>query len=1442
MEIKSTIKCLSVFLFLGFLTSPSLSAIRTWDGNGGTNNWSSAANWNPDGVPTNADHVVFDGTSQKPCLVDIGVNISSFTAQGGSTATISLSGPFMFNVQHDFTMNGGLFNAASSYISVGGDWAVATSTNFNPQTSTVSLATNGSASLTGSTSFYVLVSTAQGKLILFQAGSTTTIQQQLVMEEAILRSSIAANPWGLRLMSSTNVIHGVDVRDSNASLGFQAVADPDSTDSGNNTNWLFSTAATLSPYFNNVASTSLQFCWLNLGTTYHIELSSNDFDTIVSSSITTSTCTTWTNLTEDTSYWARVKLSTETFFSLINEKSTETLIVSTHLNPYFISVSSTSIDVAWDQTGSTYTIQLDTTSSFSSPLQNSISTNTTSYFNLQTGTSYWFRVKISTDLSYLNGNTITTMTASTVTLTPLNPYSIFVDTDEISFTWDDVTTGNYQAQIATTSAFTTITSSSITSISTATFFNLMHDTTYFLRVRVSTEPVFLATNTVSTTTLFSPSSATVLNPVAVFISSISIKFDWNYIGTNFEADVSTHPSFNPILQGGIVLGTNTTQYFNLMPNTTYHFRVRLSTDAGFHSHNIISTTTLLGPPPGTDLNPFFTTVLSTRITVNWTDRTIGNYRAELSTHPSFSPHISSVTLNPSATFFGILANTTYYFQVKVSTEPVFISSNIISTVTPTIPAPPTSLNPFFSGVSSTTLGVNWTNIGGNFVTILSTHPSLSPQIEGGSLSTNNTNYFGLMPNTTYFFGVRLSTDSIISGSNQISTVTTGGASPLTNLSPFITFVSSYAFGASWANTGSNYRAQVSTDPGFGPLIADEVLSTANNNYFGLTADTTYFFRVKVSTELGYHTNNTISTTTEKPMIGTNLSPAFSTVSSTTLSITWANPVSSYHIALSTSAGFTTVTSSAMIVANTTSYAGLVPNTNYFFRVKVATEPDTSYNQTSTTTLPADGATALNPFFLGAGHDFIDVQWTHIPGNSYNAVLSTHPAFSVVTSSSVVGTNVRSFISLSSATTYYFKVKISTEPNSAYSVVIQTMTQSPAGAGNYALSFDGISNQIVTIPSVAAFDMQGNHTIEFWFRRHATAGSFQHLISKDNNPMTTGWGIVLQSDGSIRYEPFGVGGGLTSASHIHDTIWHHIALTRTSGGAATLYIDGALSNSGTTNIPNTNGASLKFGRRENGNDDFNGVIDEVRVWSEVRTLAQINSFKSQPLTGSEPNLAAYWRLDDGTGQNAIDSSSPPYDGQLGPDMSAAGDPIWVIDPIPGFGGAVDTSTPTVVILNPVDLSSRTISQLSTISGTAQDNAAIKKVEFKLQRLSDNYYWRFTNGFDFGAGNWGPALQKNTAAGATSWFLIGGDIVWSTGSYRLVVMAEDFNFNQAFTTSTFNVVQSSESILPTIGIQYPVNNSSYTASQLALLSGTAADNVALAQVFVRLVRGADGKRME
>jgi hypothetical protein len=63
--------------------------VRTWDGGGVGNNWSTPANWSADTLPVAGDTVTFNATSTKNATIDVPVNVAVFQMNAGYTGTIT---------------------------------------------------------------------------------------------------------------------------------------------------------------------------------------------------------------------------------------------------------------------------------------------------------------------------------------------------------------------------------------------------------------------------------------------------------------------------------------------------------------------------------------------------------------------------------------------------------------------------------------------------------------------------------------------------------------------------------------------------------------------------------------------------------------------------------------------------------------------------------------------------------------------------------------------------------------------------------------------------------------------------------------------------------------------------------------------------------------------------------------------------------------------------------------------------------------------------------------------------------------------------------------------------------------------------------------------------------------------------------------------------------
>ena len=154
---------LLVVLAASFLAMPKFAAaaVRTWDGGGATNNWSEAANWSSNLVPTAADSAVFNATSTKNAVIDTNVSVvgiamnsgftGTLTQSAANTITITGAGDFIvssgtfiggtgtISVADQMRVSGGTFNSTSGVLLVdGGDFVVSAGA-FNPGSGTVKL-------------------------------------------------------------------------------------------------------------------------------------------------------------------------------------------------------------------------------------------------------------------------------------------------------------------------------------------------------------------------------------------------------------------------------------------------------------------------------------------------------------------------------------------------------------------------------------------------------------------------------------------------------------------------------------------------------------------------------------------------------------------------------------------------------------------------------------------------------------------------------------------------------------------------------------------------------------------------------------------------------------------------------------------------------------------------------------------------------------------------------------------------------------------------------------------------------------------------------------------------------------------------------------------------------------------------------------------------------
>ena len=131
----STPPLVAAFIGLVGVALPAGARAQTWDGGGADDAWTTANNWNPNGVPGSADTVTFDSTSTANSTVDASFagTITTLSINAGYTGTLTLARSLTVTT---YTQAAGTFDLSSQSLTVSGGFTISGGT-FTEGTSTV---------------------------------------------------------------------------------------------------------------------------------------------------------------------------------------------------------------------------------------------------------------------------------------------------------------------------------------------------------------------------------------------------------------------------------------------------------------------------------------------------------------------------------------------------------------------------------------------------------------------------------------------------------------------------------------------------------------------------------------------------------------------------------------------------------------------------------------------------------------------------------------------------------------------------------------------------------------------------------------------------------------------------------------------------------------------------------------------------------------------------------------------------------------------------------------------------------------------------------------------------------------------------------------------------------------------------------------------------------
>ena len=215
--------------------------------------------------------------------------------------------------------------------------------------------------------------------------------------------------------------------------------------------------------------------------------------------------------------------------------------------------------------------------------------------------------------------------------------------------------------------------------------------------------------------------------------------------------------------------------------------------------------------------------------------------------------------------------------------------------------------------------------------------------------------------------------------------------------------------------------------------------------------------------------------------------------------------------------------------------------------------------------------------------------------------------------------------------------------------------------NMALMLDGNDDKLVVQSTEDLKLVSKSFTIESWVS--ATPNQYyQTILEKRSLPVVGDYWLGLDRTGVWRFTAGSYDIDLRAEDVVEAGRKYHVAgVFDLDAAKAYLYVDGNLvasssvSNAGgmkSTDAPLYIGASKADASVD---ENLQGNLDDVRIWSTARTQTEIISTMNSRLSGTEPGLTAYWNFDQGKTASVVDRAGK------GHAAAVAGDPVWIESP-------------------------------------------------------------------------------------------------------------------------------------------------------------------------------------
>ncbi len=705
----------------------------------------------------------------------------------------------------------------------------------------------------------------------------------------------------------------------------------------------------------------------------------------------------------------------------------------------------TSGNITWTglANATSYDVQLSTTNTYATKIIDANLTGTSqAYTGLANGTTYYVRVRglNSEGAGNWREHSFKTQLATPTLTSPAN--NAVAQLIAGNMTWSAVTgADNYLLQVSTDANFnTTVINNATLTTNSFAYTALNNNTTYYWRVKATAtggdesafSSVYQFKTVVGIPTLTTPAN------LSYCISTGGVLMFNSVSGaTAYEIQLASDVAFQNVVSQNLNVNGISHTYNLLNNNTVYFWRVKAKNADGAGDYSAVwsFTTVLAAPTLQSPSNDAISSATSGFLSWASVDGATA-YEVLLATDMGFTAVVLTDANVASATkaYAGLNNNTTYYWKVRAKNANCTGAwSNTFNFET--VLAAPVLATPANNAVNIPVSGnVTWNAVNGATsydVQIASDNGFTTFLVNQTGVVGNTLAYTNLNNKSVHYWRVRaVKTGSISDWSATFQFTSHLTAATLlapANNAQGQALASSIQWQSLTGVTGYDYV--IATDMAFANIVVQGNTANTTINYSGLNYNTVYYWRVRGTDGFGpgpWSTTFNFETVVAAPVLAT---PEDESVDVPLLgSLDWnaSAGAATYDVQISELENFSVLkVNKTGVVGTTTSYSGLTPDTDQFWRVRgVKAGVAGPWSAVFTfKTVQIEPPTLLSPA-NNANGTLLDVTLDWEPvlnGTSYNVELATDVLFEdVIASGTELADTEFDVMGLSYGTTYYWR--------------------------------------------------------------------------------------------------------------------------------------------------------------------------------------------------------------------------------------------------------------------------------------------------------------------------------------------------------------------------------------------------------------------------------------